>query len=210
LKTGAISAETVDTPSVSKPLLDLEAALRNRGAILKGHFLLSSGLHSDTYFEKFRILEDPAFLKTLVSYDLARLKTAEATLVVGPTLGGALVAYQVAQLLGLKAYYAERGTPGCPRVFRRGFRFSPQDRILVVDDVLTTGHSVQETLDAIQREGAEPVAIWVLIDRSGGRVDLGIPLWALYQTQVESYPPEDCPLCRAGIPLVEPGGQKKS
>ncbi len=194
---------------MSKPPWDLEAELRNRGAILKGHFLLSSGLHSDTYFEKFRILEDPTFLRTLISSDLARLQDVEATLVVGPTLGGALVAYQVAQLLGLKAYYAERGTD-LPRIFRRGFRFTPKDRVLVVDDVLTTGHSVQETLEAVRREGAKPVAVWVLIDRSGGTVDLGVPLWALYQTTVESYPPERCPLCQKGLPLVEPGGKKRS
>ena len=187
-------------------MIDIEKILIERGAILKGHFLLTSGLHSDTYFEKFRILEDPRLTENLISTVIDRLREFSPDIVVGPTIGGVAVAFEVARQLGVKAYYAERGESG-GRVLRRGFKLKPENRVLVVDDVLTTGKSLLETFGAIKPFGAKIVGAFVFIDRSEN-FDAGVPLVSLLRVKVKNYKPEECPLCRAGVPLVKPGSSK--
>lgn len=184
--------------------MDIEKILIERKAILRGHFLLSSGLHSDTYFEKFRILEDPKLTEEFISEVIDRLRALEPDIVVGPTIGGIAVAFEVARQLKVKAYYAERGESG--RVFRRGFKLTPDNRILVVDDVLTTGKSLLETMDAVNPYGSKIVGAFVLIDRSEN-FDPGVPLISLLKVKVRNYTPDECPLCKAGIPLVKPGSR---
>ncbi len=184
--------------------MNIEKILLERKAILRGHFLLSSGLHSDTYFEKFRILEDPKLTEKLISEVVDRLKSLNPDIVVGPTIGGVAVAFEVARQLGVKAFYAERSDSG--RVFRRGFKLTSDDRVLVVDDVLTTGKSLMETIDAVKPFKSTIVGAFVLIDRSEN-FDPGIPLISLLKVKVKNYTPEECPLCKAGIPLVKPGSR---
>lgn len=179
-----------------------QALLEEEGVILKGHFLLTSGLHSDTYFEKFRLLENPGLLNKLLTDLLHNVRSVDW--VVGPTLGGALIAVEAAAILKCKAAYAER--EGNKRVFKRGFDIKKKEDIIVVDDVLTTGKSIRETLDLLK--GFHISGIFILIDRSGGSIDFGIPLVSLMRFNVKNYTPEECPMCKQGIPLVRRGGSK--
>lgn len=184
---------------------DIEAVLREVGALKEGHFLLSSGRHSDRYIEKFEIFFHPRRTEEVCRQIAARFADAGIETVAGPTTGGILLAFEVARQLGARAAYAERVEGGNGREFRRGRVFQPGERVLVVDDILTTGGSVRETLAALAARPVEVVAVAVLVDRSGGRVDFGVPLAPLLRTDIATYDPADCPLCRAGVPLVKPG-----
>jgi orotate phosphoribosyltransferase len=185
--------------------VDFESLLREVGALREGHFLLSSGRHSDRYIEKFDLLADPRATATICEQIAAQFADAGVAVVAGPTTGGILLAFEVARQLGVRAAYAERAANGPGREFRRGAIPQPGERVLVVDDILTTGGSVRETLSALAEYAAVPVAVAVLVDRSGGRVDFGVPLAPVLRTDITTYDPADCPLCRAGVPLVKPG-----
>lgn len=124
----------------------------------------------------------------------------------GPTTGGIIVAYEVARQLGLRGIFAERHTKG--RVFQRGFTITPGERVLVVDDVLTTGGSIHEVIAEVRRKGAEIIGVGVLIDRSQGAIDFGVPLFSCCQISIPTYSPEDCPLCAAKVPLTKPGSRE--
>jgi orotate phosphoribosyltransferase len=182
----------------------IETLFEEHGVILKGHFLLASGLHSDLYFEKFRILENPTLTETIVDSAIDSIRELDPELVVGPTTGGVVVAYQVAKALGTKAFYAERGEEG-GRVLRRGFRFEPGTRVLIVDDVMTTGGSVKETIKAVEDLAGQVVGVFVLVKRSKG-IDLPVPLLSAYSTEVQANHPQECPMCKSGTPLTKPGG----
>lgn len=180
-----------------------ERMFREAGAIVEGHFLLTSGRHSPVYWEKFRILEQPRYTERLCAMIAAHFQGHRARLVAGPTTGGVIISYEVARQLGLRSIFAER--EGATRVFRRGFEITPGERVLVVDDILTTGGSVLEVINEVARKGGELVGVGVLVDRSGGSIDFGAPLFSCHRTSVPSYRPEECPLCRAGKPLSKPG-----
>lgn len=181
---------------------DLAAILQQYGVLREGHFLLTSGRHSDRYFEKFRILEHPAVC-SIFATELARhFSGQQITVVCGPTVGGVIVAYEVARQLNARCIVAERSETG--RRIGRGFRLSSADRILLVDDVMTTGGSLKETLAALAEHPASVVGIGVFIDRSVG-IALPLPFHAAYRHQVTSYEPTTCPLCQKGTPLEEPG-----
>jgi orotate phosphoribosyltransferase len=184
--------------------MDSEILIK-RGVLRRGHFLLSSGLHSDEYFEKFRILEDPKFAAELVREKIEDLKKLEADAVVGPTLGGVLVAYEVASQLGLRAVYAEKKDE--KRVIRRGFYFPKGIRVIIADDVLTTGKSIRETFKCVVDMGGHVVGAFVLIDRSDG-VEFPFPLISVFKFRAKTYEASNCPLCRRGVPLEIPGGSK--
>lgn len=188
---------------MSEPASAAEKMFREAGAVVEGHFLLTSGLHSPVYWEKFRILEQPRYTERLCAMIAARFRGHGAQLVAGPTTGGIIISYEVARQLGLRSIFAER--EGATRIFRRGFEITPGERVLVVDDILTTGGSVLEVIDEVGRKGGELVGVGVLVDRSGGSVDFGAPLFSCHRTSVPSYRPEECPLCRAGKPLSRPG-----
>jgi orotate phosphoribosyltransferase len=182
--------------------------LRSVGALKEGHFLLSSGRHADRYFEKFDLLRHPRATEEVCHGFRDQFAGAGIDVVVGPTTGGILLAFEVARQLGTEAAYAERPSDGAAgREFRRGTEFKDGQRVLVVDDILTTGGSLRDTLAALATEPVEVVAVAVLVDRSGGRVSFGenIPLFALATLDVASWDASECPLCGQGLPLTKPG-----
>ncbi|MDI3341071.1 MAG: orotate phosphoribosyltransferase [Sphaerobacter sp.] len=185
---------------------EFEELLREVGALKEGHFLLASGRHSDRYVEKFDLLRQPRMTEQACAEFVRQVRDWGVDVVAGPTTGGILLAFEVARQLGVAAAYAERAGDGsAAREFRRGTQFPPGARVLVVDDILTTGGSVRETLAALAREDVQVLGIAVLVDRSGGRVDFGVPLLALARMDIATWEPADCPLCREGVPLVKPG-----
>lgn len=183
--------------------MNIVREFEKRGVVQRGHFLLTSGLHSEIYFEKFRILEDPRFLDKVLMTKLEELRYLKAEAVVGPTTGGALVAHALARLLGLKAAFAER--EGEKRVIRRDSSLRRGTKVLVADDVATTGSSIEKTINAAREKGWEPVGIFVIVDRSGG-LFFSLPFYSVLSVEVENWDPTECPLCKEGIPIVKPGG----
>lgn len=184
--------------------LDLREALSARGALLEGHFRLSSGRHSDRFVQKFRILEDPALLEP-VSRAIARhFAGAHPTIVVGAAVGGILLAYEVARHLGTRAIFVEKEN-GVPAL-RRGFALSADDRVLVVEDVVTTGLSVREVLEVVERAGAQTIGIGIIVARS--EPDFPVPAFAVLDLPMISYDAHECPQCGAGEPLTDPGSRR--
>jgi orotate phosphoribosyltransferase len=186
---------------------DVLAVLESIGALKQGHFLFSSGRHGDVYLEKFDLFRNPVATSDACTGFVERFENERIDVVVGPTTGGILMAFETARQLGVAAAYAERSSSGgTAREIRRGTTFEPGSRVLVLDDILTTGGSVRETLVALQPHQVEIVAVGVLVDRGGGRVDFGdVPLVALATQDFVSWDPADCPLCRDGQPIVKPG-----
>jgi orotate phosphoribosyltransferase len=173
-------------------------------ALLDGHFLLTSGLHSPAYLEKFLVLQYPRTVERFCAEIAERFKTADVEVVLGPTTGGMLLSYEVAKHLGVRGLFAERGDNG-GRVLRRGFKIEPGERVLLVDDILTTGTSVRDTMEVIKQSKGDLVGVGVLADRSGGKVDFGVKLESLLKLDVAQYTAEECPQCKAGIPLTKRG-----
>lgn len=190
-----------------KEATDLIALFRQKRALLEGHFLLTSGLHSDRYFQCALLLQEAPLATELGAQLAAALRASGAAcdVVIGPALGGILVAHEVARALGLRSLFAERS--GGAMSLRRGFRIEPGQRVLVVEDVVTTGGSVGEVLDLVQTLGGVPVAVGCLVDRSGGATRFPVPFRALVQLEAASYQADQCPLCRAGTPAVKPGSR---
>lgn len=185
---------------------DILSTLREAGALKRGHFLLSSGRHSDQYVEKFDLLRRPRATSAACALWAEQFRDEAIDVVVGPTTGGVILAFELARQLGVDAAYAERASgESMAREFRRGTTFRPGARVLVVDDILTTGGSVRETLHALRAEPVEIVGVAILVDRSAGRADVGAPLHALASLEIDSWDANSCPLCRRGEPLVKPG-----
>jgi orotate phosphoribosyltransferase len=182
--------------------VDVDALLRSTGAILEGHFKLTSGRHSGIYVEKFRIMENPEATSAMCGLIADHFRDAGATVVAGPAMGGVILAYETARHLGVRNIFSEKDESGA-LYFDRGFAVTPGQPVLVVDDVLTTGGSVKRVLSLLQDAGANVVGVGFLIDRTSGAVDFGVPFFACHQMQVESYAPDKCPLCKRGLPLVE-------
>ena len=180
--------------------------LRASGALKQGHFLLSSGRHSDQYIEKFDLLRQPEATSRACALIAGRVSSDAIDVVVGPTTGGVILAFEVARQLGVNAAYAERSAGnGAGREFRRGTTFPKGARVLVVDDILTTGGSVRETLAALNAHDVEVIGVALLVDRSGGTVNVSVPGFSLVSLDIVSWNPEHCPLCQRGVPLVKPG-----
>lgn len=192
---------------MTPPLIDV---LRSSGALNEGHFLLASGRHSGQYVEKFDLLRNPSATQQACAQFAAEFRDQRIDVVAGPTTGGVILAFETARQLAVAAAYAERVSEGqSAREFRRGTTFAPGSRVLLVDDILTTGGSVRETLTALAAHPVEVVAVGVLVDRSGGRVDFGVPLFSLCELDIATWIAEECPMCAAGIPLVKPGTTAK-
>ena len=183
--------------------MNLGKLLEDSGAILKGHFILTSGRHSDTYFEKFRVLERPDVLSALCTEIAGRYASEPIEYVAGPTTGGIIIAFEVARQMALPAVYVE--TEGGKKALRRGKTLPAGAKVLVVDDVLTTGTSLIETREAIEGAGGVVQAFAVLIDRSPPELDLGKPVFASYKVKAVSYAPDEIPEWLAQIPAVKPG-----
>jgi orotate phosphoribosyltransferase len=175
------------------------------GAILKGHFLLTSGLHSPVYWEKFRVLQSPEYTEELCRLIADHFRTQQVQVVAGPTTGGIIISHEVARLLGVRGIFAEKETFE-ERAFRRGFVIGRDERVLIVDDILTTGKSVHQVVNAVNRLSGHILGIGVLVDRSTQKIDFRAPFFSCLRAETITYQPADCPLCRAGLPLVKPGG----
>ena len=185
-----------------------EEIFEKSGAILKGHFLLASGLHSPVYWEKFRVLQFPRFTEQLCGMIASHFRGQGVQIVAGPTTGGVILAHEVARQLGIQSIFAEK--EGDERTFRRGFSIDPGATVLVVDDVLTTGGSVYEVIAAVEKIGGRVIGVGVLVDRSQQKIDFGVPLFRCHRAETITYQPEECPLCAEKIPLVKPGTSQPS
>ncbi len=181
---------------------------KSAGAFLEGHFVLTSGLHSPHYIEKFRVLERPELTADLCTAFADHYRPQGVTVVVGPVTGGVILAHETAKQLGARAMFTERvdGT----MTLRRGFHLTPDDRVLVVEDIVTTGGSVFEVLDVVRATGATIVGVGLLADRSGGRVVFTEPVLALMTLDVVTHQPDTCPLCRDGVAITKPGRTGKA
>jgi orotate phosphoribosyltransferase len=187
--------------------MDREAVLtlfRRAGALLDGHFQLSSGLHSSGYLQCALVLQQPADAEA-IGAALAAAAPDRPTVVLSPALGGLIIGHEVARALGVRALFAERVDGAL--ALRRGFTLSPQDRVLVVEDVVTTGGSTQETVNVARAAGAEVVGATAIIDRSGGTVRLDAPFHALASLSLPTYDPASCPHCAQGSPAIKPGSR---
>jgi orotate phosphoribosyltransferase len=176
---------------------------KTAGAIKEGHFLLASGLHSPVYWEKFRILQNPHLTERLCRLIVQHFKEQKIDIVAGPTTGGIILAFETARQLGVRSIFAEK--EGELRVFRRDFEIAPGERILIVDDILTTGNSLRETISAVTKQGGIIIGVGVLVDRSEKNLDFNLPFFSCLRAPTTVYSPQECPLCAAHIPLVKPG-----
>ena len=176
---------------------------KTAGAIKEGHFLLASGLHSPVYWEKFRVLQDPGLTEKLCCFIVQHFKGQHIDVVAGPTTGGIILAFETARQLGVRGIFAEK--EGGTRVFRRDFGIVPGARILIVDDIMTEGGSLRETIDAVDRVGGITVGIAVLVDRSERSLEFNLPFFSCLRAPTTAYSPQQCPLCADHIPLVKPG-----
>ncbi len=184
---------------------EVERIFSDAGAFRQGHFVLASGKHSPRYLEKFQVLQWPRQTERLCAAIAEWARSRNVETVAGPTTGGIILAHEVSRQLGTRAVYAERvdGAPG--RIFRRGFQLARGERVLVVDDIMTTGGSVHETIAAVRSPGADVIGVAVLVDRSGGNATLDVPLHALWSLDIATYAPSECPLCARGISVTKPG-----
>lgn len=184
---------------------ELEKIFKDAQALLEGHFCLSSGMHSDRYIQCAKVLQFPSQTEKLCQQLASRFQDQPVDVVVGPAMGGIVLAYEMAKQLGVRGIFAEREN-GVMR-FRRGFAVFPGEKVLVVEDVVTTGGSVLEVMDLVRQAGGEVLGVAVLVDRSGGKVDLGVPLQSLLTLEVQAFKPENCPLCQQNMPLEKPGSR---
>lgn len=184
---------------------DLLSLFRASGALLEGHFRLTSGLHSPRYLQCALVLSQPASAETLARALAEAVGALDATVVLSPALGGIVIGHEMGRALGVRAIFAERQDGRL--TLRRGFALTPADRVLVVEDVVTTGGSTRETMEVAREAGARVVGAASIVDRSGGQTDLGVPYHALLPMSVPTWPPDACPLCAQGLPVVKPGSR---
>jgi orotate phosphoribosyltransferase len=192
------------TTAVGERTLEI---LRRSGALMDGHFVLTSGRHSGQYCQCMRALERPDLAEELGRMIAGMFADERIDVVVAPALGGIVIGYEVARALGVRSMFAERKDGDMS--LRRGFAVAPGERVLVVEDVVTTGGSVREVASLVKKAGGEVVGFGFILDRSGGEADLGGPSKALLTTSMESYEAAKCPLCAAGgMPPMKPGSRK--
>ncbi|QNE41004.1 orotate phosphoribosyltransferase [Hymenobacter sp. NBH84] len=196
------------TTHTSLPAETLEEQLVQENALLRGHFRLSSGLHSDTYVQCARFLRRPDLAAPAAAELAAQIRAArlQPDTVVGPAMGGVVIGYELARQLGVPGIFTERDADG-QMTLRRGFTIEPGERIIIAEDVVTTGKSTNEVARLLTEMGAEILAVASLIDRTSGKAELSFPNFALLPVTAATYAPDDCPLCRAGIPVVKPGSR---
>jgi orotate phosphoribosyltransferase len=188
--------------------MDQEAVLdlfRKSGALLEGHFRLSSGLHSDRYLQSALVLQYPEFAEAIGRALAERTQHLQPTVVLSPALGGIVIGQEVGRALGVRAIFVERQDGAM--TLRRGFALAPSDRVLVVEDVLTTGGSTRETAAVAEAIGAHVVGAASIVDRGADSAKLGLPLQSLVRLEVPTYPPDSCPLCAKGHAIVKPGSR---
>jgi orotate phosphoribosyltransferase len=184
------------------------ALFQETGAYLRGHFRLTSGLHSPEYMQCALVLQHPEYAERLGARLARELKSVgRVDVVAAPAIGGLIIGHEVARGLGARFIFTERDAEG-KMTLRRGFTVEPGERAVVIEDVVTTGGSSREVIELLQAAGAEVLAAASIVDRSGGHVELGVPRIALATLKVITYAPEECPFCRDGIPVEKPGSRK--
>jgi len=179
---------------------------KKTNVLQEGHFKLTSGKHSDQYLQCAQVLQYPEYTQELCEGLAAKFEDKEIDLVVSPAIGGIIISYAVGKALGKKAIFAEREEGDM--TLRRGFAIPEGAKVLVVEDVTTTGGSVQEVIDVVEENGGEVVGVGILVDRSGGEVDFGVQKEALLTLEVKAYDPEECPLCAKEMPINKPGSRE--
>ena len=175
--------------------------------LLEGHFQLTSGRHSARYLQCARVFQYPNYAEELCFSLANAFRYVNPQLCIGPALGGVVIAYETARSVGVRGLFAERDKDGV-MTLRRGFAIEPGERVLVLEDVVTTGGSVHEVIDLIRSLGGEVVGVGAIVDRSGGKADFGVPYISLISLEVESFDPADCPFCRTGSQAIKPGSRK--
>lgn len=177
------------------------------GVMLAGHFLLTSGKHSDRYMQCAKLFEYPDISEKFCKDIANAFRNDGIDLVVGPALGGVIMAYEVARQLGVKNVFAERENG--VMTLRRGFEIPVGAKVLVVEDVVTTGGSVKEVIEIVKKAGAKVMGVAAVVDRSGGKADFGCRFYSCISMDIKAYEPGECPVCKTGVPLVKPGSRKK-
>ena len=178
---------------------------RESGALLEGHFTLSSGLHSGGYLQCALVLQHPQHAEALGRALAEKLRSLNATAVLSPALGGLIIGHEVGRALGVRAIFAERQDKTL--TLRRGFSLDSSDRVVVIEDVVTTGGSTKETMVVAEQAGAKVVGAGSVIDRSGGNATLGVPFSPLVTLSLPTYQPEECPMCKTATPVTKPGSR---
>ncbi len=184
---------------------ELLNVFRQSGALLEGHFRLTSGLHSPAYMQSALVLQYPRIAEALGRAIAEQTREVKPTVVVSPALGGIVIGQEVGRALGVRAIFAERHEGAL--TLRRGFALAPDDRVLVVEDVLTTGGSTRETMEVARRSGGTVVGAASIVDRSGGTLQLDVPYWSLLEYGLPAFDPSDCPLCAQAQPVIKPGSR---
>ncbi|HIW56703.1 MAG TPA: orotate phosphoribosyltransferase [Firmicutes bacterium] len=181
--------------------------LKEAGVLLEGHFLLTSGRHSDRYMQCAKIFQYSKYSVPLCAELVEKYKDDNVELVIGPAIGAIQMAYEVGRQLGVKNIFAEREDG--KMTLRRGFMIEKGQRVLIVEDVVTTGGSVKEVMELVKEAGGEIVGIGSIVDRTGGKIDFGVPYKSAFSMDITSYEADECPICKSGeIPLVKPGSRK--
>lgn len=175
--------------------------------LLEGHFLLTSGRHSDKYMQCAKLLQYPEYSETIAAAIAQNFKDEQIDIVIAPAIGGIIIGYEVARQLKVKNMFAER-VDG-KMTLRRNFEIPEGAKVLVVEDVVTTGGSVKEVMEVVKQQGGQVIGVGVIVDRSNGAVDFGVPCRAALSMEVVSYAPEECPICKnTDLPVVKPGSRQ--
>jgi len=187
---------------------EIELLLETTGAIRHGHFQLSSGLHSPLYVQCALLFEHPAHVARVADALADRFADMQIDVVAAPALGGIILGYELARQFGARSVFVERDANGCFAL--RRFALAPGERVLVAEDVLTTGASARETIEVVRQAGGDVVGVAAIMDRSGSQLDFGVPLRSLLTKKIDTYAPEECPLCREKHPLEKPGSRPEN
>jgi orotate phosphoribosyltransferase len=179
---------------------------RSTGGFLEGHFQLTSGLHSPQYFQCAKVLQYPHYAEVLCEEIAGHFGDSDLDVVIAPAIGGIVVGQEVGRQLGRRTIFAER--EGDHMALRRGFELMPGERVLVVEDVVTTGGSVREVMDIVRQADCDVVGLGMIVDRSGGTAKFDVDVFSVFQMDVVTYQPDACPLCKKGVPLEKPGSRR--
>ena len=199
----------VEMPGAEEDTKKMEvlAILEEATALCEGHFQLTSGLHSDKYIEKIKIIQNPQMVTRLCQMLVTRMADTEPDIVVGLAMGGIVLGYEVAKQMGKNFVFSQRKSD--KMTVRSGFRVEPGMKAVIIEDIVTTGGSVQEVIELLRSLGVEIIAVGLLVDRSGGKVDFQVRTEALLKLDIKTYEPHNCPLCQEAIPLNIPGSSDK-
>lgn len=185
---------------------EIIAMLKEANVLLEGHFLLTSGRHSDKYMQCAKIFQDAKYSVPLCAELVEQYKDDNVEVVIGPAIGAIQMSYEVGKQLGVRNIFAERDADG-KMTLRRGFTIEKGQRVLIVEDVVTTGGSVREVIDLVNECGGDIVGVGSIVDRTGGKIDFGVPYRSAFAMDITSYEADQCPICKTGAPLVKPGSR---